>query len=155
MVDSSCTRSASGQLAPEFTRHSPRHLIPGPGTLCWPPGEPHPLLEDSHQEGGNSRKAQECGLLRSGVRPRSWRCYILACSLYLTLFLRPIPVIGHFLLLNIWWFVTLPSLTLPCLLSLPAPHHLSTCADVTPPQAHLGLPVIFPSFRPSPGRIPL
>lgn len=86
------------------------------------------MLEDSHQECANSWESPEMRALRSGVRPHSWHCYVLACSLYLTLFLRPIPVIGNFLLLNIWWFpATLPSAHPPHVtrLSLTSPSTIS------------------------------
>ena len=88
-----------------------------------------PCWKTAIRNSGIPGKAQECGLLRSGVRPRSWHCYILACSPYLTLFLRAIPVIGNFLLLNIWGFpITLPSAHPPLvtMLSLTSPSTIST-----------------------------
>lgn len=147
-----------GSWLPEFTAQPPPPY----------PWSEYPVLASSNhlpcwrtaiRKAGIPGKAQECGLLRSGVRPRSWRCYILACSLYLTLFLRPIPVIGNFLLLNTWWFRH-PSLhsPSPCHYAQPDQplHHLSTCADALPSKLILAfLSSSHPSEAPPPGRIPL
>lgn len=148
MVDSSCARSsvrAAGSLSLHGTASPPY------------PWSEYPVLASSNhlpcwktaiRKVWNSGKAQECGL-RSGLT-HALGAYILACSLYLTLFLRPIPCYWSF---SAPKYLVVPSPFLrspsPCHYAQPDQllHHLSTCADVLL-QAHLGLPVIFPSQRP-------